>query len=178
MGSPSFGTPAYHKELKATKAAKQLKRKAAFQEKPKVKGLVNRVVAEWRKRRDALAREWQKTYDDLMVRCNKYMRSVNHLEKHINVERATASRYKKWHAELKAKHDDVCEKLDEEMRSLRKDLAACRAELKSSNKKVGDWELFWRWVRAHSRPGTIKWLQRLWCRRPRPAPDNCWGGGQ
>ena len=178
MGSPAFGTPAYHKKLKATKAAKQLKRKAAFQEKPQVKGLLNCGIAEWRKRRDALAREWQKKYDNLTIRCNKYTGSVNHLEKQIKVERATASRYKKWHAELKAKHMAEREKFEEDIQRLRKDLAACRAELKSSNKKVGDWELFWRWVRAQSRPGIIQWLQRLWCRGPRPAPDNCRGGGQ
>ena len=65
-----------------------------------------------------------------------------------------------------------------ERRRVDEEHAQLRKRLKKAEKQVDLWLLFWGWVQAHSRPKTLEWLQRLWKRGPRPAPDRCWGGGQ
>ena len=63
----------------------------------------------------------------------------------------------------------------ESMMREQKDLKKTNKELE---KALGRWELFWGWVKAHSNPGALSWLERLWLRCPRRVPDGCWGDGQ
>ena len=55
---------------------------------------------------------------------------------------------------------------------LEKALEEAHTQRKTLEKELRVWRTFWGWVRVHSRPGTPKWLRRLWEKGPKPAPDN------
>ncbi len=51
-------------------------------------------------------------------------------------------------------------------------------DLKHARAQLNRWLLFWGWVKAHSREGALRWLERFWAKGPKRSPDGCWGGGQ
>ena len=69
-------------------------------------------------------------------------------------------------------------RLTTKIAELEKALKKSHAHRKVLEKELRIWKTFREWVRVHSRPGTLKWLRRLWEKVPKPAPDKCWGKGQ
>ena len=47
----------------------------------------------------------------------------------------------------------------------------------TAHKRLQEWELWWTRLQTRALDGLLQKLQRS-ARRPRAAPDGCWGGGQ
>ena len=41
-------------------------------------------------------------------------------------------------------------------------VAELTKELNAAKKELQLWVLFWGWVKTHSKPTTLRWLQKLW----------------
>jgi len=62
----------------------------------------------------------------IVLRSDKHMRSMNHFEKQVKVERAQTSRCKSWRDEFKAKHNAEREQLEQELQRVREETRARR----------------------------------------------------
>ena len=163
MGNPVYGTPAWHKKLKATKFAKQNRSLQKLARSPKGLRLIRAATEKLAAKRKQCEQELEKQ----TLKANKYYRGLGHLRTKAASLEAVVVKMK-----------DQADRGRLERRRVDEENAQLRKRLKKAEKQVDLWLLFWGWVQAHSRPKTLEWLQRLWKRGPRPAPDRCWGGGQ
>ena len=170
MGNPVKGTRPYKKKLLESKLSRALVRSVAFSKRPAARALVFAERAKWVKSMKAMRDD----LDAARSQSSRNMRACGYARSECNAAQHQVAMLGKKVAKLK-------ERMKEDHDS-KEDLMRENKALKKANKELEKmldlWKLFWGWVEAHSNPGTLKWLQRLWSRGPRKAPDGCWGGGQ
>ena len=181
MGDPKKGTRAYVDKLRATKLAKAVRRKIALRSKPVVRQIVSETLQRERSKWLGLMKQARDENDSVVCRSNKHMRESRKHRRSSEHFKSQAQRLQnevqrlKERVMAKEEHANVLKKLLRQERAKSDELVK---ENRCLEREVGRWTLFWGWVKAHSRPGTLKWLERLWQRGPRRAPDGCWGAGQ
>jgi hypothetical protein len=152
MGNPAPGTKAYDRKLAATQRRKTMQRHTKFLKQPRVKKAMALVRAKAAEESDALRR-----------------RSNCHMVRASTAEKKAAL--------LQKQNDDLQAEVTR-LRSKVRVRDSLEEDLKHARAQLNRWLLFWGWVKAHSREGTLRWLERLWTKGPKRSPDGCWGGGQ
>ena len=163
MGNPAQNTPAYFRKLEATKQRKAKIRHAKFLKDRRVTKLARLV-------RKETAAKYERETDALRRRSNAHMMKAN-----------KADGLRKQNEDLKAENKDLqaeVKKLRNKFRARANEAESLEADLKHTQAELKRWLVFWDWVKVHSREGTLRWLERLWKKGPKRAPDRCWGGGQ
>ena len=167
MGNPQRGSKQWDDKITQTRVRKQRLSLAKLAKSTRVLGLV-------RAARRAEALKWDQKQQDLRkqleaqtLKANKYYRELGPLK--AAFERSSKAL---------AKRDAEVKKLRALSKEDADNLGKTSNELNKTRKELRSWVLFWGWVKTNSRPATLAWLQRLWQKGPRRAPDACWGGGQ
>ena len=181
MGNPEKNTQAYFDKLSQTTAGKHKKADAKFAKTPKGKrfrrAVQEKIIVKLKAAELALEQKTSKA--------NTYYRQLGPLRAQfdqvsVKLDKANAKleRTTTENENLVAARKKIKEDHKQETRLLEKEVAELRGKLRTAQRDLNRWLLFWGWVKAHSRPGTLQWLERLWRKGPRRAPDHCWGDGQ
>ena len=99
-------------------------------------------------------------------RGNKYLREKTHFE----------NAHKKAVAHGTSLQNELAES-KQEAKKLKKELADLNNKTKDDGKALLEWQLWWSRVNSNASVDFKRALSKL-SRRPPPATDRCWGGGQ